>query len=139
MRPPIVWPLWLCAQDGRTLLFAPLDGLHEQVLVVPDGRDDGPTGISIGWHGDLTHVPAGFSTRFGIFAGDSPTTLLEAWAGMLPRAQRLPVDGDTLGRSVSYWTDNGAAYWYRTEADRTIADSVVDAVTVPKSTVNETG
>jgi hypothetical protein len=38
-----------------------------------------------------------------------------------------PTD-NPLSTHLSYWTDNGAAYWYRTEADRTISESVVDVV-----------
>ena len=35
---------------------------------------------------------------------------------------------DPTSTQLSYWTDNGAAYWYRTEPGRTIGASVIDAV-----------
>jgi hypothetical protein len=126
-RPNVVLPLWLCAPDGATLLLAPLDGFHEQVLTVPT-RDAPDAGIAWGWHGDLEDVPEGFSTSLAVLAGDSPRTLLERWAALLDLAGRHPVDHDTLGRSVSYWTDNGAAYWYRTEAPRSVTETLTDAV-----------
>ena len=131
-RPNVVLPLWLCAPDGSTLLLAPLDTFHEQVLAVPTPeRPD--IGITWGWHGDLERVPGGFSSTLAVLAGDSPRELLDQWVGMLDVVERLPVDHDTLGRQVSYWTDNGAAYWYRTEphADgrpRTVTETVTDAV-----------
>lgn len=126
-RPNVVAPLWLCDPDGATLLFAPLDGFHEQVIAVPT-RDGADTGIRWGWHGDLDEVPAGFSTSLAVLAGDSPRTLLEEWASLLRITPRLAVDHDTLGRSVSYWTDNGAAYWYRTEPPRDVTETLADAV-----------
>ena len=126
-RPNVVLPLWLCAPDGRTILLAPLDAFHEQVLTVPTAENRG-AGIRWGWHGDLDEVPAGFSSSLAVLAGDSPRRLLDRWASLLDVAPRLPVDHDTLGRSVSYWTDNGAAYWYRTEPPRTVTETLTEAV-----------
>ncbi len=67
-RPAVVAPLLFIAPDGRTLLLAPLDQFHEQVIAVP--RDG--TGVRCGWHGDLREVPAGFATEMAIWAGDGP-------------------------------------------------------------------
>lgn len=125
-RPNIAWPVWLTADDGRCVLLAPLDSFHDQVIAYP--RDGAPSGLTWGWHGDLDEIPAGFTSTLGIFGGHSPRALLHQWAALVPRAARLPVDHDTLGRSVSYWTDNGAAYWYRTEPPRSVTETVVDAV-----------
>ena len=51
---------------------------------------------------------------------------LQAAAGI----ERRPASANPLTSHLSYWTDNGAAYWYRTEPGRTIADSVADVVDV---------
>ncbi len=131
-RPNAVAPLWLCDPGGATLLLAPLDAFHEQVLTVPT-REQPDAGISWGWHGDLAEVPAGFTSTLAIIGGHSPRQALERWASMLGLAPRLPVDHDALGRSVSYWTDNGAAYWYRTEPHddgrpRTVTETITEAV-----------
>ncbi len=126
-RPNVVLPLWLCAPSGATLLLAPIDRFHEQVVTVPT-PDEPDAGIAWGWHGDLESVPAGFSTSLAVLAGDSPRLLLERWADLLDPVPRRAVDADTLGRQVSYWTDNGAAYWYRTEPPRTVTETVTDAV-----------
>ena len=37
IRPPVVLPLGLVAPDGRTILLAPLNAFHEQVIAVPSG------------------------------------------------------------------------------------------------------
>ncbi len=114
-RPAVVAPLLFIAPDGRTLLLAPLDQFHEQVIAVP--RDG--SGVRCGWHGDLHEVPAGFATEVAIWAGDGPRVLLDAWAQLLCRrhgTQRPSRYADDLLGKLSYWTDNGSVYYYRTEA-----------------------
>jgi hypothetical protein len=111
-RPPVVWPLWLRAPDGGTLLLAPLDGFHEQVVAVPAERG-GTGGLRCGWHGDLDEVPAGFATELAVWAGSSPRRLVEGWGAELRRRAGTVRPGryaDELARRPSYWTDNGAAY-----------------------------
>jgi hypothetical protein len=117
-RPALVAPLWLNAPDGRSLMLAPLDAFHEQAIAVPRDAERAGEGVRCGWHGDLDAVPRGFATELALFAGAGPRQLLEAWAAFL-RARhgtRRPTRyaDDVVGR-LSYWTDNGAAYWYRVE------------------------
>lgn len=120
--PRVVSPL-LARTGGRFTLLAPLDQFHEQIIAVTD------EGLMWGWHGDLDAVPAGFSTRLGIYEADSVSEALDRWRidlALDPEMAR-PTD-NPLSTHLSYWTDNGAAYWYRTEAGRTIADSVTDVI-----------
>lgn len=117
-RPSIVMPLLFTAPDGRTLLIAPLDAFHEQAIAVPRDRAHADAGVRCGWHGDLDAVPAGFATDLAVWAGSGPRACLDAWAGFLrERHHTVRPDryADALGARLSYWTDNGAAYWYRTE------------------------
>ena len=124
-RPPTGWPLLLSAPDGRTLMMAPLDAFHDQTVGLNGGTVRG------GWHGDLDSVPAGFATDMAVIAGTSPRGCLDAWGQLLldragtVRPGRWP---DALGSRPSYWTDNGAAYWYRAEPGLDVATSVVSAV-----------
>lgn len=124
-RPPTGWPLLLSAPDGRTLLLAPIDAFHDQVVGLNGGT------VRCGWHGDLDAVPAGFATDLAVMAGDAPRACLDAWGRLLleragtVRPGRWP---DALGTRPSYWTDNGAAYWYRTEPGHDAPGSVVAAV-----------
>ncbi|HEX7355763.1 MAG TPA: hypothetical protein VF288_13145 [Mycobacteriales bacterium] len=124
-RPPTGWPVLLTAADGRTLLLAPLDGFHEQTVGLNGGT------VRCGWHGDLDEVPAGFATDLAVLAAPDARSALDAWGGLLQvragtvRPGRWP---DALGTRPSYWTDNGAAYWYRTEPGHDAAGSVVAAV-----------
>ena len=107
----------------RYVWLAPLDHAHEQVIAASDGT------LRWGWHGDLDEVPAGFSSTLGIFEGDGVSEVLERWGGVVRAGRRRRSrDANAVTSHVSYWTDNGAAYWYRTEAGRTIGGSVADAV-----------
>lgn len=117
-RPPVIEPLWLIAPDGRSLLLAPLDAFHDQVIAVPRGAGEAARGVRCGWHGDLDSVPAGFATELALWAGPGPRSVLEAWAAALRRrhaTQRPSRYADDTVARLSYWTDNGGAYWYRTE------------------------
>ncbi len=112
----------LLSRVGRRFVWlAPLDHPHEQVIAVVDGT------LRWGWHGDLDDVPDGFATTLGIFEGDSAGEVLDAW-GRAMRGPHRRRDANPITSHLSYWTDNGAAYWYRTEAGRTIGASVAEAV-----------
>ncbi len=122
--PPAVGVLLINDGDRCTLL-APVTNVHEQVIGCEDGV------LRWGWHGDLESVPAGFETTLGLYDGTSAADVLARWSadvrsGRPGRAASWP--SNPVTSHLSYWTDNGAAYWYRTEAGRTIARSVIDAV-----------
>ena len=124
-RPPTGWPLLLTRQDNRTLLVAPIDAFHEQTIGLNGGT------LRCGWHGDLEKVPAGFTTDLAVLAADGPRAALSAWGRMLLDAAGTVRPGrwpDALGSRPSYWTDNGSAYWYKTEPGRGVAESIVAAV-----------
>ncbi|MCZ7617994.1 MAG: hypothetical protein M5U32_06650 [Myxococcota bacterium] len=117
-RPAVVAPLWLVAPDGSALLLAPLDAFHEQVIGVPRGAAAAGDGLRCGWHGDLDEIPAGFATELALWAMHGPRAALERHAKVLRERAGTRRPGryaDALGAKLSYWTDNGAAYWYRNE------------------------
>lgn len=117
-RPAVVMPLWLTIPDGSTVLLGPLDHFHEQIISVADG-------LAWGWHGDLERVQAGFATELAVVAGDGPRACLETWAAMLGRRPRPRSRyADVSLRRPTYWTDNGAAYWYRTEPGHDVAGTL---------------
>ena len=130
-RPAVVLPLGLVAPDGRTILLAPLLGFHEQVIAVPAGREQGDAGLRAGWHGDIDFVEAGFATELAIIAGDGARDCFSRWARLLREQSGVAAparDADVLGTRLSYWTDNGSAYWYRTEPGHDVPSTVVAAV-----------
>jgi len=119
-RPAVVMPL--CVRtEARSLLLAPLDAFHEQVIAVPRGAAAAPAELRCGWHGDLDAVPAGFATELALWGGSGVRALLDAWGALLQQragARRRSRYADAAIGRLSYWTDNGAAYWYRTEPGR---------------------
>src|SRR5262245_33974263 len=119
-RPPVVQPFMLIAPDGRTLLLAPLDHFHEQIIAVPHDDSAPDHGLRCGWHGDLAETPAGFATELAVWAADSPRAALDGWIGALRErhaTERPSRYADAGLARLSYWTDNGAYYYYRTEPD----------------------
>jgi hypothetical protein len=124
-RPPTGWPLVLGSAGQGALLLAPLDQFHDQVVGLNGGT------VRCGWHGDLTTVPAGFATELAVVAGAGPRECLDTWGAMLLERAGTRRPGrwaDALASRPSYWTDNGAAYWYRTEPGHDVAGSIVAAV-----------
>lgn len=124
-RPPTGWPLVLGSSDGGALLVAPLDNFHDQVVGLNGGT------IRCGWNGDLDSVPQGFRTDLAVIAGDGPRECIDTWGELLLHRAGTTRPGrwaDALASRPSYWTDNGAAYWYRTEPGHDVAGSIVAAV-----------
>ncbi len=122
--PRAMVPLLARYGHGCTLL-APVTNPHEQIISAIDGV------LSWGWHGDLDDVPAGFVTELGVYHGASPTEVLDRWGADVRASagvQRPSRSSNPITSHLSYWTDNGAAYWYRTEPGRSITESVADAV-----------
>jgi hypothetical protein len=131
IRPPVVLPLGLVAPDGRTVLLAPLLSFHEQVISVPNDREHANDGLFAGWHGDIDDVEAGFATELAVIAGDGARDCFDRWARLLRDASGVEAparDADVLGTRISYWTDNGSAYWYKTAPGLDAASTVVAAV-----------
>jgi len=125
-RPAVVEPLFLLTPEGRSLMLAPLDGFHEQVVAVPR-RGEAEIGVRCGWHGDLNQAPAGFRTDLACFAGEGARSLLDEWGAILLRrhgTRRPSRYADEGVARLSYWTDNGAAYWYRSEPGLDVATTL---------------
>lgn len=128
--PPAVLPILGERADGSVLLAAPLDTWHEQVIAVRQSEERGIVSLRWGWHGDLATVPQEFTSTLGLFEAPSVGEAFAAWTSALAARHgevaryRDPAVHDRL----SYWTDNGAAYWYRTEPGRSITESVEDKV-----------
>ena len=116
-RPPVASPLLLMAPDGRTLLLGPLDAFHAQIIAVPRDTEALADGLRCGWHGDLAVAPAGFASELALWAAPTPRAALDEWAGLLRRRAgtvRPSRYADPGLARLSYWTDNGATYYYRT-------------------------
>ncbi|MEM7339301.1 MAG: hypothetical protein AAF467_11675 [Actinomycetota bacterium] len=115
--PPVVVPLVVEQPDGTVALLAPLDGWHEQIFAVVQD-EHGISELRWGWHGDLDELPAGTTATLGIYTDTSAAAAFARWGADVRRAagtSRPAVADNPATSHLSYWTDNGAAYWYRTE------------------------
>jgi len=124
-RPPTGWPFLVDDGRGTTVLLAPLGDFHDLTVGLNGGT------VRCGWHGDLTEVPAGFATDLALIVGSGPRDCLDTWGSLLLERAGTVRPGrwaDALAARPSYWTDNGAAYWYKTEPGHDVAGSIVAAV-----------
>ena len=122
-------PLAWAAPDGPAVLVGPLGSFHEAAIAVPTDehpRDD----VRCGWHGDLDEADD-LETEFAVLAASSVRAAIERYGRMVREragTQRAGLAADPAVRGLSYWTDNGAEYYYRTAAGRTYPETVADAV-----------
>ncbi|MEM8706463.1 MAG: hypothetical protein AAGE98_08395 [Actinomycetota bacterium] len=122
--PAAVLPLAIRSGD-RCCLLAPLDAWHDQ-LITFDQDDSGVHAFRWGFHGDLDELPAGTTATLGVYEAATIHECHAAWAADLRRAHPIDRYGadDPILTTLSYWTDNGAAYWYRTEAGEDLPTSL---------------
>lgn len=116
-RPSVMMPLLLSTSGGATLLLGPLLHFHEQGIAVPRSEEEREEGLRAGWHGDLDRVPAGFASELAVLAASGPRAALSEWGALLRSrygTRRRGRYGDGLMSRLSYWTDNGGVYYYRT-------------------------
>lgn len=128
-RPSALGLLLLVAPDGTSLLVAPITPhQHASTIAVGDGS------VGVGLHGDLDELPADFTAEVLVVAGATPGEAIDAW-GEACRSGTVAVAAagdrryaDALGARLSYWTDNGASYWYRTEPGHTVISGIAATV-----------
>eukprot|EP01047_Picozoa_sp_COSAG01_P027782 COSAG01_NODE_1845_length_9070_cov_16.651806_1_plen_809_part_00 len=111
-------PLLLTAADGGTLLASPL----EDFFTSCQGASEQMGNFSFGLQGTLRAVPAGHTHMTLLVAGRGVRAATMRWGALLLRAagggkrrsMAWTLAGDTSLRSLSYYTDNGAYYYYQT-------------------------
>lgn len=143
VRPKSIFPLIIMRQNTRDcLLLAPLDNFHEQVLAVSGEQ------LKWGWSGDLNSVPESFTTTLACIVRMSIRDALDTWGTLLREKAEQTGAVNNAARyadisvsKLSYWTDNGAAYWYRTEPGLSVSDTLeqtiatLDEIQVPVASV----
>lgn len=106
-------PLVLYSDELDVLVVSPMDHFFSSLVWLADGA------VHCGLHGEIERIPAGLEHRFLLVEGHGIRATLERW-GELMRADRgrLRTDryADTGLSRLGYWTDNGAYYYYQTEA-----------------------
>ena len=104
-------PLVLFSDDLDTIVFSPLDHFYVSLIDFKDGR------IHYGIEGDVDAIPAGFTHRFILVKGKGINNTLRFWGERLRAVTgKAPVDryADVGLSYLGYWTDAGAAYYWKT-------------------------
>lgn len=130
LRPAAAMPVVWGTGAGSVLLVGPLDAFHDQVIAVPSDERPRP-GAACGWHGDLAEVPAGFSGSFVVLAERDVRSAISRYGAMLRErhgAAPLGRYADPAVAALSYWTDNGATYYYRPAPGLDIRETIFTAV-----------
>lgn len=129
-RPAVAAPVIWIDEQGHALLVGPLDHFHDQVMAV-SSNERPRVGVACGWQGDLDEIHAGFTTTVVAFAAESARAAIAQYGALLldhHHTQRSGRGLDPAVRGVSYWTDNGAHYYYRSEDGQDYASTLGNAL-----------
>lgn len=131
-RPHTVAPVWIFdKKERKCLLLAPINSFHSQVIAV-----DGDT-FKWGWSGDLATIESDSCPSLVCVESESPREAMSEWVKIITalsddeivRPRNLRYADVTLSK-LSYWTDNGSAYWYRRERGSDLPTTLVNTITV---------
>ena len=121
------------AREGSTpwLLF---DDKAEALLISPASHfavaslfGDGHTRAASGFNPRLRNLPAGFSQQTLLAFGQGINRTWDLWGqslNTLRGAKRPANDADDLLKYFSYWTDNGATYYYDYDTNKGYAGTL---------------
>ena len=93
---------------------------------------DGYSRIASGFNTNLGGLPSGFSQQTILAFGQGINRTWDLWGQSLNRlrgAKRPANDADILLKGFSYWTDNGATYYYNYDTNRGYAGTLQALVT----------
>ena len=85
--------------------------------------------LAFGFNGKMASVPAGYTLQSVLVAGQGVTDTMHAWGDLLLQTggkQRTAPTQDFQTAYLSYWTDNGAYYYYHTEAGKNYQQTMLD-------------
>jgi len=119
---PSFGPLVLFSDDFDVLVFSPADHFFDALISFEDGA------IHYGLSGDVQEVPAGYEQRWLKVEGRGLADTILRWGdALLADRGRGRTDryADTGLSRLGYWTDNGAAYYYKTEPGLTAEQTLL--------------
>ena len=115
-------PLILYTDSLDVIVFSPMNHFFDGLVWFEDGS------IHYGLHGEIQETPADFEHRFVLVKGHGIQKTLEAWGDVLLEdrgKERVEAYADRGLSHLSYWTDNGAYYYYKTEDGLNEADTLL--------------
>jgi hypothetical protein len=101
--------IWFDGDANTLIISAASDYMAASTTLGPSGQ------IQAGISGKIPNFPAGFTHTTALSFGSGINQTVAAWGHALTNLtgkQRPANDSDALLKSISYWTDNGATYYY---------------------------
>ena len=114
---PTSAPILFYNQSLDTFIVSPLNNFLP-AWNLPGKKDK--TQIRMGLEGQIKELSPGFTHKVMLYAGAGIAQTFEQWGDKLLKyyeKTRHPRDADQVLKYLGYWTDAGAAYYYRTESD----------------------
>ncbi len=90
---------------------------------------DGKTQIASGFNRKLQNIPEGFTQQSVLVLTKGINHAFDLWGQALidwEGKKRPPNDADKVLKYLGYWTDNGAAYWYQYDAQKSYQGTLED-------------
>jgi len=116
-------PVVFYDDDLNCFIVSPLDGfLNTAISIEKDNF------VRCGIQGEIKQLPEGFTQEFIIYFGKGVNKSMEELGDLLLKyhdSQRKDPYANLTVSHLSYWTDNGAHYYYRTEKGLSYEDSMV--------------
>ena len=110
----------------------------ERNLNATQGEQDGGMGgvvMQAGLMGSVTSVPVGFSLKTVVSLGRGVNDAMTNWGRQMQKAyatDRTAVATDRTLRELGFSTDNGAFYYYHTDAGKSYEDTLLDVYAYSK-------
>lgn len=118
---------WLLFDD-RGARAAVLSPASDFFVARMQGGGAAAASLASGLRPELTSVPAGFTHRTLLVLGQGIVPTFLAWGntlGTLQGRHRPASDADPLLKYLSYWTDNGADYYYNYDLSKGYAGTLL--------------
>lgn len=134
-------PLAVFDSDGNTVLISPSDNF----MAISMWHDQSPGGtVNWGVMGGVDQIPAGYSVRVVAVAAPGINQAFSEYGRFLEllyktKERRKHYQSQDVSLSyLGYWTDNGAYYYYHTEANadgtnKTFQNTLIDVQTYSES------
>ena len=119
---PSFGPIVLYSDTFDAMVVGPMEHPFDALVWVEGSA------VKSGIPGEVDEVPAGWSQRWLVIEGKGIAATIDAWgARLLADRGRKPVDryADAGLSYLGYWTDNGAFYYYATQAGMNQAQTML--------------
>ncbi|MGV9200345.1 MAG: hypothetical protein ACOC4M_16180, partial [Promethearchaeia archaeon] len=116
-------PVVFYDDELNCFILSPLERFLNSTIAQEDGR------INCGFQGEIQKIPEDFSQKYILMFDKGINEPMERLGDLLLKyhdSDRKSPYANIAVSHLSYWTDNGAYYYYRTKDDMNYADTMVE-------------